>query len=527
MSGSVITFYSYKGGVGRSFALANAGYILAEWGYRVLVVDWDIEAPGLNHYFAQARMDDSPGVLEFIDDCRKGEARDWSTYVVNIEMPRLARLAPTPTALRSTSAMPPPRETSASLQFSEQDGSINPEPRPRPAGRGRLCLMPACSAARREYIRDLQSIDWDELYNNNGFGQALENLRAQWVENLDFVLIDSRTGVTDFSGVTTVQLPDVLVFLFSANRQSLEGCCDIARRAADARRALPVDRPALLQVPVPARFDAREEYDRASAWRQHFIRELPAFFDSWAPQGLDYARLIDLLTIPYVPRWTFGEDLCAAIEGPTRLGTRSLSTPVSYVFETLAALLANGCSGADNLCSNRDEYVRRAKSAASSGASVGKVFISYRRDDSRYQARAIYEKFTQFVPRENVFMDLDSIPPGADFRKMLKHWVDQCDVLLVLIGPSWVRSADSGTGQSKLSNPSDFVRIEIAGALARDIPVVPVLLDGASMPRREQLPEDLKELVNRNAARVEFSQFDEDVQRLIRNLQPLARKGEV
>jgi formylglycine-generating enzyme required for sulfatase activity len=155
---------------------------------------------------------------------------------------------------------------------------------------------------------------------------------------------------------------------------------------------------------------------------------------------------------------------------------------------------------------------------------VGKVFISYRRDDSRYQARMIYTAFTQVVPRDHVFMDIDSIPLGADFRKILKSWVNECDVLLALIGPGWIDARDPRTGQPRLMNPADFVRIETAEALARGIPVVPVMLDGAPMPDYAQLPDDLKELVYRHAEFVEYACFDDDVARLIRKLQPTAPK---
>ena len=137
---------------------------------------------------------------------------------------------------------------------------------------------------------------------------------------------------------------------------------------------------------------------------------------------------------------------------------------------------------------------RAAVGAASSDASgpspSGRGFISYRRDDSRWQARPIQEAFCRVVPRDHVFMDIDSIPPGANFRKVLKDWVDGCDVLLALIGPGWIDATDPRTGRRRLENASDFVRIEIGEALARDIPVVPVLLDGAPMPDSDGAPRD-------------------------------------
>ncbi len=149
---------------------------------------------------------------------------------------------------------------------------------------------------------------------------------------------------------------------------------------------------------------------------------------------------------------------------------------------------------------------------------MARIFISYRRQDSRYQARSIYSAFVREVGPENVFMDVDSIPPGVNFRKILKDWVDQCEVLLALIGPDWIEARDPQTGQRRLDNPSDFVRIEIGEALRRDIPVAPVLLDGAALPQAHQLPDDLKELCDRQAAFVEYRTFDADVERLIKKL---------
>jgi formylglycine-generating enzyme required for sulfatase activity len=147
-----------------------------------------------------------------------------------------------------------------------------------------------------------------------------------------------------------------------------------------------------------------------------------------------------------------------------------------------------------------------------------KVFISYRRDDSRYQARMIHAAFCKALPSDHVFMDIDSITPGANFRKILKDWIDQCEVLLALIGPGWIDARDPKTQQRRLDNESDFVRIEIGEALARGIPVVPVLLDDTPMPDIKFLSDDLKGLVDRQAEFVEYRTFDTDVERLIRKL---------
>jgi hypothetical protein len=147
-----------------------------------------------------------------------------------------------------------------------------------------------------------------------------------------------------------------------------------------------------------------------------------------------------------------------------------------------------------------------------------KVFISYRRDDTRYQADRLHAALCRTIPSDHVFMDVDSIPPGANFRKILKDWVDQCEVLLVLIGPGWIDARDPKTKGRRLDNKSDFVRIEICEALARNIPVVPVLIDDAPMPAVDLLPDDLKELVDRQAVFVAHRTFEADVERLIRKL---------
>jgi hypothetical protein len=155
-----------------------------------------------------------------------------------------------------------------------------------------------------------------------------------------------------------------------------------------------------------------------------------------------------------------------------------------------------------------------------------KVFISYRREDSRYQAHRIYDAFVQALPLDSVFMDVDSIAPGADFVEILEGWVQQCDVLLALIGPRWIDSIDPRTNLRRLDNPEDFVRIEVRGALERKIPVVPVLLDAAGMPTAAELPDDIKALRRRNAEFVDFRTFDADVQRLIKRLK-LGKKTEL
>jgi TIR domain len=155
---------------------------------------------------------------------------------------------------------------------------------------------------------------------------------------------------------------------------------------------------------------------------------------------------------------------------------------------------------------------------ATTTSPLTKVFISYRREDSKWPARQLYKAFLRHLPREQLFIDFDSIPLGADFVEILQRQVRECDIVIALIGPGWVDNPDTKTGQRRLDNPKDFVRIEICAALSRAIPVVPVLLEGAKMPEAEQLPKDMRMLVRRQAEFVGYLSFDTDVDRLIKRL---------
>ena len=149
----------------------------------------------------------------------------------------------------------------------------------------------------------------------------------------------------------------------------------------------------------------------------------------------------------------------------------------------------------------------------------GTIFISYRRSDSHAEAGRIYDKLVGVFGPDRIFKDVDNIPYGADFVEYLDQAVAQCDVLMVLIGHTWLTVTDA-QDKRRLDDPHDFVQIEIASALKRDILVVPVLLNGVLMPTPENLPEDLRPLTRRNAVQVrQDPDFHRDMQRLITNLE--------
>jgi ATP-dependent Clp protease ATP-binding subunit ClpB len=163
------------------------------------------------------------------------------------------------------------------------------------------------------------------------------------------------------------------------------------------------------------------------------------------------------------------------------------------------------------------ETDKQAPKAQQTISPSGKIFISYRRDDSAGHAGRVHDRLEGEFGRDLLFMDVDSISLGADFVKVLREAVAQCAVLLAVIGPNWLDVRDE-RGNHRLDDPNDFVRIEIATALQRDIPVIPILLDGARVPRGDQLPQDLEELALRNGLEVRHVSFHSDMDKLIKAL---------
>jgi TIR domain len=152
---------------------------------------------------------------------------------------------------------------------------------------------------------------------------------------------------------------------------------------------------------------------------------------------------------------------------------------------------------------------------------TSKVFISYRRDDSSGSTGRLHDRLEREFGRDLLFMDVDAaIPLGVNFVKILREEVAKCDVLLAVVGPNWLNASDD-KGNRRLDNANDFVRIEIAAALQRDIHVIPILLDGAKVPKIDQLPDELKELPLRNGLEVRHASFHGDVDRLARGLKKI------
>ena len=153
-----------------------------------------------------------------------------------------------------------------------------------------------------------------------------------------------------------------------------------------------------------------------------------------------------------------------------------------------------------------------------------RIFISYRRQETAYPAGWLFDRLEARYGEEQIFKDVDSIAPGEDFVERITTAVASCDVLLALIGDQWLTVADEGG--RRLDDPKDFVRVEIEAALARNVRVVPVLVDGAAMPEAEQLPPSLAPLSRRQALELSPQRFDFDTNRLLDALDKMVADGE-
>ena len=186
----IITFYSYKGGVGRTFALANIGVLLAKRGKRVLLMDWDLEAPGLDRYFRDfAEFPSDRGLVHLLHEAKTDPSADWHKHSVTLSLEA--------------------KNLSTAATYT-------------------LTLIPSGVAAT-DYAEQVRDFGWAEFFASQQGGPILERWRQEWKKEFDFILLDSRTGITDAGGVCTILLPDFLALVFTANEQSFEGACASCR----------------------------------------------------------------------------------------------------------------------------------------------------------------------------------------------------------------------------------------------------------------------------------------------------------
>jgi hypothetical protein len=277
-------------------ALANIAALMSSWGKKVLIVDFDLEAPGIERFFETGTelsklRRSKAGMLDLLTGVSEGSPLDWRAGLLEA---------------RPFAASPP------------------------------VSIMTA-GMTTQVYGHALQQLKWGYLFEERGLGGYLESLREDWRRSFDFTLIDSRTGISDIGGICTILLPDVLVTLFTTNKQSIDGVGEVVRRAKAAQERLPVDRPKLLAVPILGR-EEQSEYQLTTEWKERIANELGELYKDWLPKGTTAQDVLMKLYVPYVAYWSFGERL------PVSERQSELSDPrsISSAYARIARLLQRG-----------------------------------------------------------------------------------------------------------------------------------------------------------------------------------------
>lgn len=285
--GHIVTFYSYKGGTGRTMALANVAALLARRpATRILVMDWDLEAPGLHRFFKEC-ADEADGVIDLLETLARA-------------IGRLAQPLDEEATTAVVRALPLERFVA-------------------PTSSGRIDVMTAGDPHSSTYPRRVSDFPWERLHA--AAPQLFTKLAEMLADRYDYVLIDSRTGITDTSGICTAVLPDKLVVVFTPNHQSVEGAVGRARAAVTYRRNGDDLRP-LVVYPVASRVELSEEILRQQ-WRHgDSARELSGYepmFEAvlgeiYALPGCDLKPWFDEVQIQHAARYAYGEEIVVDTE---------------------------------------------------------------------------------------------------------------------------------------------------------------------------------------------------------------------
>jgi MinD-like ATPase involved in chromosome partitioning or flagellar assembly len=477
--GRIITFYSYKGGTGRTMALANVGWLLASSGKRVLMIDWDLEAPGLHRYVnpflppETRELAATPGLIDFF-----------------IEFATAARM-------QHQSSEPDPQwyERSASLlrfalpvEWDFQEG-------------GALDLVPA-GRQDAAYALRVSSFDWQKFYDVLGGGLFLEAVKRRLREDYDYVLIDSRTGVSDTAGICTVQMPDDLVVLFTLNQQSIKGAYAIAD-SAERQRLQPGGKPSLRIWPVPTRIELAEK-DRLDAARelahstfQRFVKRIdrekrPAYWGEVEVLYQPYYAYEEVLAT-FADRAGLTNTMLSRMEA---LANRiSLADPISP--EPIRPERMTETKRLSGL--SRFERERPAKAAAAPQRPL--VYISYSSRDKNAvkTAEDLVKMLTKW--RIDFFWDR-ALRLGDPWQDVMNEQLTRASVVLIVIGKE---------------PPGVGMMTEIEGAAAMGKRIVPVAV---GVPIPEYLAKYQGVYMPSRRTKTEFDRLVQGLNQLLDNVKP-------
>lgn len=443
-TGTIVTFYSYKGGTGRTTALANVAWILAQAGFRVLAIDWDLEAPGLHKFFEPfldpGAIATTPGMIELINDYAWAATSERITARENWHL-EYARVQSHAIALN--------------WDF---------------AGEGELHFLSA-GRQNRHYSSVIAGMNWDNFYENLGGGDFFAALRDNMKSNYDYVLIDSRTGLTDIADICTVEMPDVLVDCFTLSTQSIEGAAAVARHIDEIYRSR-----GIRVLPVPMRVEDAEN-DKVTAGRAMARARFARF-----PRGMDEAEASQYwldVEVPYRSFYAFEETLATFGDAPGSHGS------LLDAYERLTTVITRGEVAKYTAIPEEKRLATLRAFTRHRSAEITEVTLSYVAAD-----RAWADWIRASLVKRGIRVDAQcaDIPPRASSPEDLDVTTVEMSrpslgppapmAILVLISPAYTESDQAGRTWDGL------VDITIGLPRQRDILLPIRILDTANLPRK-------------------------------------------
>jgi hypothetical protein len=454
--GTIFTFYSYKGGTGRTMALANVAWILASRGKRVLAIDWDVEAPGLHRYFAPFLSDptlkESDGLLEFLELYVVSATKDLPSNDIDKKWYQ-------PFADIKRYAEP------VHWEFADSGG------------------IDVVGAGRQidSYGARVNNFDWQGFYSKFGGGAFLDESIRQMKEAYDYVLIDSRTGISDSSGICTIHLPDALIVFYTLNNQSIEGASSVAAHIIASRND--VNRSKLRIWAMATRVESAEKSKLKRRRRFAKTRFAPILIKSNTLLEDKIDRYLGEMEILYVPFYAYDEVLATIADTPGH------PTSILSAMERLTARITDGqvASLAPSSELKRTESLHKYYSEENTlveqdyiesirAKGDWDIVISASSNDFKDAERLYYLLGTTY----KVFYPPKTILPGERWANAVKDSINSSHAMLILISKSYNQSETTTTelraAQKKYEQERSFR-------------IIPVLLDPTVEPNDDFLKQ--------------------------------------
>jgi hypothetical protein len=334
-------------------------------------------------------------------------------------------------------------------------------------------------------------------------------LRERWRHDWDVVLIDSRTGLSDTGGICTIQLPDVIVAMFTANHQSLYGVRDVMRLVQGARQALAYDRAQLAIVPLASRFGVRAEFRESQEWLDRIAEAMAEFFLDWLPTWVEHRLVVERMKVPQVDYFGFGEKL-AVVEHGT-----SDPESMGFVYSQVATMLANNLADVEEVLGLEGSSKKRFSPRSDYRY---ELFVSYAHDPLvedflRSFLGLLQPWVSEALGQEaRIFADYTELGPGVHWSEAVRDAIAHSKLLLAMVTPRYFASAFTRAEWNAF-----MVRGQRA-SMGQQTLVIPVLLRGDLAA----LPDDARKIEFVDFTDVAFGDWEKPSIHTSRRTQDLA-----